>query len=79
MFSQVPYLVLDRNVPVFDAFGLSRKLTGGNKLNLLVIWLLAFCLGLLGLVTCGLGFIFVGPYLTLMVVVVYLTLLGETV
>ena len=77
MFSQVAYLVLDQNVPVFDSFTRSKILTYGNKMNLFVIGLLAILLSLAGAIPCGLGLIFVIPYLRLLMVVVYLTLMGE--
>ena len=78
MFSQVQYLVLDRQTPVFDSFGVSRKLMVGNKATLFVIGLVASVLLLIVTVcTCGLGYFAALPWFQLMTAVVYLTLIGE--
>ncbi len=78
MFSQVQYLVLDRQVPVFDSFGVSRKLMVGNKVTLFVIGLVATVLvWIVTLCTCGIGALAALPWFQLMMAVVYLTLIGE--
>ncbi len=78
MFSQFYYLVLDRGLPVSDAFRTSRELTRGNKLTLFLI-LLVFGLASVALVllTCGLGILVVGPYGSLLIPVIYLAITGQ--
>jgi len=77
MFSQFYYLILDRNVPVLESLSQSRELTNGNKLTLVLIWLVAMGLTLLACIPCFLGLIVVVPYLTLMVPVIYLAITGQ--
>ena len=57
---------------------MSKDITNGHKLELLVIWLVAGIGGTVAVVlTCGLGVVVVTPFLLLMTVVVYLTLTGQ--
>ena len=78
MFSQFFYLILDRNLGVFDSLSLSKQLTSGNKLTMLVISVAAFMLGcLLVLLTCGLGAIGVIPFFALLRPVMYLAMTGQ--
>ena len=78
MFSQYYYLILDRDETIIDSLKTSRELMQGNKLTLFAIGLVAGGLGLLlGIVTCGVGFLAVIPFLALLNVVVYLTLTGQ--
>jgi uncharacterized membrane protein len=77
MFSQVLYLVLDRQVPVFESFGVSRSLMVGNKGTLFLIWLLEFGLMCLGLLAFCVGSVVVLPFVSLIGAVTYLTLIGE--
>jgi hypothetical protein len=48
-FAQAPYLVLDRQVPVFESFGVSKDLMLGNKGTLLLIWLLEIGLAVIAI------------------------------
>jgi phage FluMu protein Com len=79
MFSQVYYLVLDRQLPVLEAFGLSRTLTRGNKATLFLIWLACAGISLLALIPCCLGFFIVGPFFALMFPVIYLSITGQPI
>ena len=99
-FAQAPYLVLDREVPVFESFGVSKNLMLGNKGTLLLIWLLEIGLTIIGvfpacialfamtamplglrvilalLLVC-IGLFAVVPFLRLLDVVTYMTLIGD--
>ena len=80
MFGQYYMLIIDRNVGVFDAFGMSRQITDGNKMTLLGISLAGGFLAIgVTLVTCGVGILIVGPYLALMSPVIYLMMAGEPI
>ena len=78
IFSQVAFLVLDRQTLVFESFGVSRNLMVGNKATLFLIYLVAFLLATaVTACTCGIGYIAAYPFLVLMGTIVYLTLTGE--
>ena len=77
MFSQFYYLVLDRRMPVLDAFRQSKELMNGNKLTLFLIWLAMMGIFLVAMIPCGLGLLVAGPYFSLMFAVIYLTITGQ--
>lgn len=78
MFSQAMLLTIDRNTGVTESFGLSRKLTAGNKFTLFVLYLVAGFGGILFVVfTCGLGLFVLAPYMFILLVTVYLAMTGE--
>jgi hypothetical protein len=78
MFSQVYLLIIDREMPVIESFKLSKDLMNGNKLTLFLIWLVAGLGGsLISVITCGLGYFAVVPFLALMAPVIYLAITGQ--
>jgi phage FluMu protein Com len=79
MFSQVPFLVLDRRMAVFDAFEQSKALTEGNRLHLFLIWLIATVAAtVVNNLSFLLGVLVTTPFLMLMSAVIYLRLTGES-
>jgi len=74
-FGQAPYLVIDRGMPIGDAFATSRRIMMGNKMALFLLMLLIVAIGL---VTCGVGLVLLSPYLMLLTAMVYLTVSGES-
>ncbi len=76
-FGQAPFLVLDREVPVLESFGLSKNLMVGNKGTLFLIWLLEIAVAILGFCACCAGLLFAVPFLRLLNVVTYMTLIGD--
>ncbi len=48
-------VVVDRNLPTIAALKESWRLTSGHKGDLLVFWLLAFCVTFVGLLACCIG------------------------
>lgn len=78
MFSQYYYLILDRDVGVMDSLSISKDLTDGNKLTLFLVGLVMsaiFCV--IVVLTCGIGFLAVGPFMTLLFPVTYLAMTGQ--
>lgn len=63
--------IVDRDLGIMESFEYSSSITTNNRGNLFVLWLLIFLLGLLGLITCGLGFLFIGPMVWLVMLVAY--------
>lgn len=78
MFYQYFYLIIDRNMGIFEAFGVSRNIMSGNKGILFVILLVANFLGVLfTLCTCLTGSIAYIPFMGLLYAVVYLMATGQ--
>lgn len=78
MFALYQYLIIDCGAGVIESLHLSMQLTSGNKLTMFLIFLVTGVLGgLLVLCTCGLGILLVGPYLTLLLAVMYLAMSGQ--
>jgi hypothetical protein len=78
IFGQCVYLIVDRKMKPIESFKMSATLMKGNKWTLFIVWLFSGLLGgLIVLCTCFLGSIFVGPFLFLMNIVVYLRLTGQ--
>lgn len=78
IISQFYFLILDRDVGVIESLAMSKDLMEGNKLTLFLIWLVAGLAGCaIGILTCGLGFLAVVPFLELMTPVIYLTITGQ--
>ncbi len=78
MLSQSILLILDRRVGVIDSLRLSMQATEGNKVTLLVLWLLMMLImPLIHLFTCGLGTIVAAPFQILLMVVAYLMMTGQ--
>ncbi len=63
-YSMAMYDLAENNgKPALACIDASRKLTEGHKMDLFVLGLSFFGWILLGVVTCGLAFIWVGPYM----------------
>ena len=78
MFSQFHFLIIDRRVGVIDSLSLSNQITKGNKLTLLLIYLVAgIGMGLFCTVTFGLGYLVALPFMVLLGCVIYLTMTGQ--
>jgi phage FluMu protein Com len=80
MFSPFRCFIVDRNADALESLNLSRQITNGNKLILLLRNLLVSIVGgIVILATCFLGLFFaVGPYLELMAAMFYLAMSGQT-
>ena len=79
MLSQSILLIIDRRVGVIDSLRLSIQATAGNKVTLLVLWLLMMLImPAINLFTCGLGTIVAVPFQMLLLVVAYLMMTGQS-
>ena len=78
-FSQMFYLILDRNLGVFEAFGESKRITRGNRLTLLAIFILLIVLALPSAIPLlGLLYnLFYVPFSMLVVATAYLRMTGQ--
>jgi hypothetical protein len=74
---QFYYLVIDRNVGIFDSFRLSWDLTRNRVSALLIIYVLQMAIVLAGLLMCLVGVVWAAPLATLLLVVTYLAWIGE--
>lgn len=64
MFSQTCFILKDDpQVSATDAMKRSMEMMNGHKMELFVIWLSFFGWGILAMLTCGFGFLFLLPYL----------------
>ncbi len=78
IFFQYYYLIIDRNMGVFEALGASREIMSGNKLIAFFVFLVVFLLGgLFGICTCYVGFLFFIPYMGILYAILYLTATGQ--
>ncbi len=78
MFGQYFYLIVDRNLPVIESFGVSRQLTNGNKLQIFVLHLATVGVSLIGGLACCIGVFPAMSYIFLMWAVAYLAISGQT-
>ncbi|MBB3039327.1 hypothetical protein [Hoyosella altamirensis] len=73
----VTHFVLDQNVDAITGIKSSWSLVSKNVVPLLLLILTLFGLGLLGVITCGLGFLVILPLMTMLSVYAYRTLTGR--
>ncbi|MBN2476989.1 MAG: Com family DNA-binding transcriptional regulator [Pirellulales bacterium] len=79
MFSQFAFLIVDGRVQgATDALRLSTEMTRGSKLMIFLVTLIAVLVcELIAVVTCGLGGLVTGPYLSVLLTVIYLRVTGQ--
>jgi len=78
MFSQFLYLIVDQNLGVFDALGVSKQITSGNKLVYFGAMLLVGLVAMVGtLLTCMLGALVLVPFMILFQTVAYRMMAGQ--
>ena len=74
-YSMIPYLLAENpNLSASQAFSLSKQMTTGQKMDLFVLDLSFLGWIILGLICCGIGILFVQPYLEATKAEVYLNL-----
>jgi hypothetical protein len=71
------YFLVDRNVGVMESLQLASRHASGNRLNALVLFVLAIGLGLLGLLACLVGILVTAPLTMLMLTIAYLMMSGQ--
>ncbi len=80
MLSPSIFVAMDQRTGVVESLRLSIEATRSNKLTLFAIWVVAICGGgLLGVLTCGLGFLLVHPFVFLLYAVTYLSMTGQPI
>lgn len=77
MYGQYFYLIVDRRLSASDSFGMSGKLTNGNKLHVFVLHLATVGVALLGWAACCIGIFPAVGYIQLMWAVTYLAISGQ--
>ncbi|MCR5032491.1 MAG: DUF975 family protein [Lachnospiraceae bacterium] len=78
MFSQVYYILLDfPRYTAKEAFSLSKRLMKGNKLRLFLVLISFIPIGIIGLLTLGLGFFWILPYINCTMAEFYLDLVKK--
>ncbi|MEO6171797.1 MAG: DUF4339 domain-containing protein [Arenimonas sp.] len=70
-YGQFMTAIVDRDLGIMEAFDYSSSLTTNNRLNLFVLALLSFGVGLLGMLACFVGLIFAAPVVWLAALVAY--------
>lgn len=79
MFSQTSFILKDDpQVSATDAMKKSMEMMKGHKMELFMLWLSFLGWGILAMLTCGLGFLFLEPYLYTTLAHFYEDLKAET-
>lgn len=74
------YLIYDRNMGIMEAFLASPEYMRGNYLTLFLALLVSgFLGGLVALITCGVGLLFVMPYMFVLGAVFYVMATGQSI
>lgn len=76
-FTFTPFLIVDKGLSVIEAMKKSWKLTHGNYFRILFFPFTFFFWFLLGIITCGIGFIYVIPLIRTGYAYLYLHILKE--
>ncbi|NLE36893.1 MAG: hypothetical protein GX621_02600 [Pirellulaceae bacterium] len=72
------YLIIDQNMGIIDSLTEARRVTSGNRLTAFGILLVTGLIGgVITLFTCGIGLLAVLPYMSLLYVVLYLSMIGQ--
>ncbi|HET6880476.1 MAG TPA: DUF975 family protein [Pirellulales bacterium] len=77
MYSQMFYLVVDRELGVMESLSTSSKITSGNKLQLFVLALATIGVSMLGALVCCVGAFPAIGFVALMWAVAYLAMTGQ--
>ena len=77
VFSQFQYLCVDREAGPIEALSLSYQITAGNRLSIVLVWLITMAINMLGMLACCVGVIAAWPLVTLIYTVQYLAMTGQ--
>ena len=77
MFSQFVFVLVDRQAGPIESLQVSAQITRGNKLSLILLWIVFTMINLLGCLALCVGLIFTTPFTWLMMAVTYLTMTGQ--
>lgn len=70
-YGQYMVAIVDRDMGIMESLSYSSSITTNNRLNLLLLYLLAIAIVIAGMLACGVGLIFAGPVVWLMYLVAY--------
>lgn len=70
-YGQYMVAIVDRDLGVMESLSYSSSITTNNRLNLILLYLLAMAIVFAGLLACGIGLIFAGPVVWLSYMVAY--------
>jgi hypothetical protein len=76
--SQFKYLIVNRDAGVVNSLLTSFEITKGYTGTVLAVWVLAAIIGFSGVIGCGVGLLFTAPIGSLMLIVLYLALAGQS-
>ena len=77
-YTMAPYILLEHpELSAKEAIGYSKQMMKGHKFELFVLQLSFILWALLGIVTFGIAYIYVGPYITLTTTDFYHNIKGE--
>ena len=71
------YFLVDRNCGVFESFQLAGMHAPGNRMQAVLLGIMAIGLSFLGLLACGVGMLVTVPLVMLMIVIAYLMMTGQ--
>jgi DNA-directed RNA polymerase subunit RPC12/RpoP len=77
MFWPFLYVLVDTNAPGLDCFSRAREITQNTWGNVILLWLTAFGLGILGVLACCVGTLFTTPLVMLIFAVAYCRMTGQ--
>lgn len=79
-YSMVPYILAEKpDIKPSDAMKLSREMTMGHKMDIFILYISFIGWFFLGILACGIGAIFVIPYINVTFAELYITLKEDTI
>lgn len=76
-YSQLFYLIVDRDAGVMDSFRLSQQITRGNKMTLFLVYLVLGIIAMSGVIALCIGILFTLPIMMVGLAVTYLHLVSR--
>jgi uncharacterized membrane protein len=77
MFWPTYFVIVDGKAGLLESFGVASKIAANNYLTIFLVWLTSAGLMLLGVVTCGIGLLFVVPLVSVLLPTAYLMMSGQ--
>jgi hypothetical protein len=72
------YFIVDRDAGVLESFRLAKQHAPNNRMPAFVLGIMAFGLGILSILTCGIGFLVAVPLINLTIAAAWLMMTGQT-
>jgi hypothetical protein len=77
MFFFYSYAIIDQDAGVFSSLMMSKEITSGNKIQLVLLFLAGLLFIVLGLLACLIGVFFAAPFVLLIAAVAYVAMTGR--